>query len=126
MQAKGKSLRFHELLELQLNNTIQKFTKKPLTPELMREIREAIRGQIEGVFGKSKFQLSKNAITWLTDQHFKNIRIAEDQLMSDTVVINEYKLSELQFNDILLLRNLFNQTIMGPELEAELKRRSVS
>lgn len=121
-----KRIRFHQLLEIQLNNQLKKFLHEQLTPALMRSIREEIRSTIDGVFSKSRFRLSANATTWLTDQYFKGIRLNDDQLMSDQVVINEYKLSELEFNDIQLLRNLFNETLMGPELDAEMKRRSVS
>lgn len=120
-------IRFHQLLEVQLNNMIRKqFVNEQLTPEKMRSIREAIRQQLIDVFSKSRFKLTSNAITWLCDQYFKSIRINDDQLMSDQVVINEYRLDELEFNDIQLLRNLFLETRMGPELDAELRRRSAS
>lgn len=119
-------IRFHQLLEVQLNNILKKFVNEQLTPTLMRRIREAIRTQLEDVFSRSRCNLSSNALTWLTDQYFKAIQLNEDQLMSDQVVINEYKLHELEFNDIQLLRNLFLETKMGPELDVELKRRSAS
>ena len=121
-----KRIRFHQLLEIQLNNRLKKFLHEQLTPALMRSIREEIRQQLVDVFGKSRFTLSTSALTWLTDQYFKGIKLNDDQLMSDQVVINEYKLSELEFNDIQLLRNLFNETTMGPGLDAELRRRSAS
>ena len=121
-----KRIRFHQLLELQLNNCLKKFLHEQLTPALMRSIREEIRSTINGVFSKSTHKLTTEATTWLTDQYFKGIRLNEEQLMSDQVVINEYKLSELEFNDIQLLRNLFIDTTMGPELDAELRRRSAS
>lgn len=126
MPDENKRIRFHQLLELQLNNSLKKFLHEQLTPVVMRSIREEIRATIDGVFSKSKHRLSPDATTWLTDQYFKGIRLNDDQLMSDQVVINEYKLTELEFNDIQLLRNLFNETVMGPELDAELKRRSTS
>lgn len=123
----NKRIRFHQLLEIQLNNIIQKqFVNEQLTPEMMRSLREAIRKQLVDVFSKSKFQLSARALIWLGDQYFKAIRINDNQLMNDQVVINEYKLMELEFYDIQLLHNLFNETVMGPELDAELKRRSAS
>lgn len=121
-----KRIRFHQLLELQLNKRIQKYQHEPLTHVTMRAIREDIRDLISSTFGKSKFKLSTNATTWLTDQFFKAIRINEEQTMAEQVVINEYKLSELDFDDIQLLRNLFNETTMGPALDAELRRRSAS
>jgi hypothetical protein len=124
--AESKSIRFYQLLELQLNNQLKKFLFDQLTPNLMREIRESIRSTINDVFSKSRHGLSSNAVTWLTDQYFKGIRLNDDQLMNDQVVINEYKLSELEFNDIQLLRNLFLETSMGPELDAELRRRNAS
>ena len=123
----AKRIRFHQLLETQLTNSLQKkFLNEQLTPALMRSIREMIRQQINDVFSKSRFKLSADATTWLTDQYFKGIKLNDDQLMSDQVVINEYKLSELEFNDIQLLRNLFLETTMGPDLDAELRRRSAS
>lgn len=123
----AKRIRFHQLLETKITNTLQrKFLHEQLTPVLMRSIRESIRQQIDDVFSKSRFKLSPNATTWLTDQYFKGIKLNDDQLMSDQVVINEYKLSELEFNDIQLLRNLFMETTMGPGLDAELRRRSAS
>lgn len=127
MPADDKQIRFHQLLEIQLNSIIQKqFVNEQLTPVMMRSLRNAIREQLDSVFSKSRFKLSPNALTWLGDQYFKNIRLNGDQLMNDTVVIHEYKLSQLEFNDIQLLRNLFLETIMGPELDAELRRRSAS
>ena len=126
MPADDKRIRFHQLLEIQLNNNIKQFLFDELTPVTMRAVREAIRKQLIDVFSKSKFQLSAPALIWLGDQYFKAIRINDDQLMNDQVVINEYKLSELEFNDIQLLRNLFNETTMGPGLDAELARRSAS
>jgi hypothetical protein len=125
--SEGKHIRFHQLLETHLNSIIQKrFVNRALTPEMMREMRNAIHETIGGVFAKSSHKLSANALTWLGDQYFKAIKINDDQLMSDTVVINEYTLTELEFNDIQLLRNLFSGTRMGPELNEELQRRSVS
>lgn len=122
-----KPVRFHQLLEQQLNAILKKrFLNEALTPPKLREIREAFREQISGVFEKSTRRLSPKATTWLTDQYFKAVKVNDDQLMTDMVVLNEYKLSELEFNDIQLLRNLFNETIMGPELEAEYRRRNVS
>lgn len=120
------TIKFHQLLELQLNKRIQKYQREPLTHVTMRAIREDIRDLISSTFSKSRFKLSTNATTWLTDQYFKAIRVNEEQTMAEQVAINEYKLSELDFNDIQLLRNLFNETTLSPELEAEFRRRSVS
>lgn len=120
------NVRFYALLETKLSKSIEKFTNEGLTPALMRQVREAIRDQIDGVFSVSKHKLSVDATTWLTDQYFKSIKVNDEQTMSDLVVINEYNLSDLEFNDIQLLRNLFLETKMGPGLDEELKRRSKS
>lgn len=122
----SKHVRFYQLLEIQLDNIVKKFFNKQLTPSSMRSIREAIHQQLRDVFSKSRFKLSANALVWLTDQYFKRIKLGSDQVMSDQVVINEYKLNELEFTDIQLLCNLFAEDQMGPELDAELLRRSVS
>lgn len=123
---RGKRIRFHQLLEIKLNAALKPFVYKALTPPTLKQIRETLRAQIDGIFSKSRFKLSDRATTWLTDQYFKAIQINDDQQMTDMVVLNEYKLSELDFNDIQLLRNLFLETKMGPDLDAELRRRSAS
>lgn len=123
---KHKNVRFSILLEASLQTLLEKFLREALTPALMRQIRDAIKNQIVSTFSKSNQKLSSEAVTWLTDQYFKAIKVNDEKSMSDLVVINEYKLSELDFNDIQLFRNLFLDTTMGPELDAELRRRSRS
>lgn len=123
----GNHIRFAQLLELHVTNVItKKFVNEQLTPLLMRQIREAIRAAIENVFVKSKHNLSNAALTWLTDQYFKAIKLNGEMTMSDQVVIHEYKLSQLPYHDIELLRNLFNETAMAPELEKEYRTRSLA
>lgn len=127
MQANDKSIRFHELLEIKLNDTLTKeFSLEGLTPALMKSIRSAIQEQIRDVFSKSSHTLTPNAITWLGDQYFKSIKLNSNQLMADLVIINEYKLSELEFSDIKLLYNLYRDTKMGPELIDEMRTRNAS
>ena len=125
-----KNIKFYQLLEITLNDVLQKTIKsseqKEINHILMREIRVGINESISSVFSKSKYKLSQEAIMWLSDQYFKRIKISKDQTMSDQVVINEYTLSELTFDDIQLLRNLFIETQMGLELDNELRKRSLS
>lgn len=131
--ATGKRIRFSELLELHVNNVIsRKFTRKDpkdqveLTPDLMREIRDAILEAIGNVFAKSNHKLTPEAVSWLSNKFFKAVQINSNQTMSDLVVINEYKLSQLPYHDVELLRNLFNETALEEELEEEYRRRSQS
>lgn len=125
-----KNIKFYQLLEVSLNDILHKTIKsseqKEINHVLMREIRVRINESISSVFLKSKYKLSQEAITWLSDQFFKRIKIGKDQTMGDQVVINEYALSELTFDDIQLLRNLFIETQMGLELDDELRKRSLS
>jgi hypothetical protein len=120
-----KQIKFHQLLENQFNKILQRdFCGKSLTPDVLRELREAIKKQIQSVFTVSQFKLSENAMSWLGDQYFKEIKIDEDQMMTDMVIMNEYLLSDLELNDIKLLLNLFNDTKLGVSINAEMKRRS--
>lgn len=123
------TIRFAELLELHINNSIKsKFTTAPdgLTPAMMKEVRNEIRHRIDSVFTKSKHKLTDKASSWLTDQFFKRVRVNDEQVMSDLVVMNEYKLSQLSYDDVQLLKNLFNRTQFAEELEEEYRRRSTS
>ena len=85
-----------------------------------------MRAVVASVFEKSSRPMCKEAIVWLSDQYFKRIRLNEDFLMGDQCVINEYKLSQMPYHDIELLKNLFDQTDFGAELEEEYKKRSTS
>jgi hypothetical protein len=125
-----KNIKFYQLLEVHLNAVIQKTLKesdqKDLTTKLIREVRDSLNQAVSTIFGKSKYKLSTEALSWLTNQFFKRIKINEDQIMNDQVVINDYDLSELTFDDIQLLHNLFIETQMGPELDSELRKRNLS
>jgi len=117
--------RFYVLLHEQLSKNVNKLSlSDTLTPEQMRLIRNTVFGTIEGVFSKAQRPISRQAMTWLTDQYFKSIKINETQLMSDEVVINEYNLAELKNHDIEVLYELFADTKIGIDLSTEQSRRS--
>jgi len=112
------------MLEKQLNIVIKDFLGQPLTPAVLRSIRESLRFKIHSIFTSSKnYNLSPEGVTWLTDQYFKSIQISGDQLISDNVVINEYTLPELLASDIKLLLDLYGDTKLGLELRTEAERR---
>jgi len=121
-----KHIRFYQVLEVRLNDILKRFFNEPLTPKVMHEMRNTIRQQLEDVFMKSRFRLTPIALSWLTDQYFKGIKINDNQMMNDQIIINEHPLSELQFNDIELMRNLFSETTMGEALEEEYRKRTSS
>jgi hypothetical protein len=128
MTEENKHIRFAELLELHINTGIKNKFKdvKEIDPVMMREIRDQIRGQINAVFDKSKQKLTDKARSWLTDQFFKNLRVNEDQKMSDLIVLNEFRLDQLTYEDIELLKNLFDQTTLAETLQSEYSRRMQS
>lgn len=118
-------IRFHQLLELHLVSTIKKkFLGQALTPATLREVRDEVVSIVGGVFEKSHHRLSPEAISWVANQHFKRMRVNDQQSINDLVVINEHKLSELSFSELELLKNLFGETAIGPELTTEYQRRS--
>ena len=120
--------RFVELLNRHVVDTVQrKFEHQQLTPATMREIRSTIRAVIDGVFTKSdKYKLTETGRAWLTNQYFKRLHVNASQTMNDLIVINEYKLTELSYSDIALLRDLYDQTDLADELNAEYRSRSAS
>ena len=127
MSDENKRVRFAELLTLHILNVVkERFTNSPLTPNVMREIRATIRQKIDNIFNLSKYNLGADARAWVTDQFFKSIQFNGGECMSDQVIIHEYNLTELPYNDLQLLKNLFDETVMGSELENEFQRRSAS
>lgn len=122
---KRKDRQIQERLDKQLRIVLEKYLREPLTPLTMKCIREDIIFCV-------KTLLSEEAITetapiyWLSDFIFKRIKLNGGILMSDQVVINEYKLSELSSSDIFVLERLFRDTDIGNELEKERAKRLLS
>lgn len=116
-------MRFYELLEKKVNEVTQGYMFDVLNPDTMRNIRNSIITLIDTTFSKSSNNISHQAKVWLADQYFKNIRINESILMSDQVVINEYRLQDMPERDINLLHALFKQSFLGDQLIDEHKRR---
>lgn len=126
-----KHVRFAELLVLHLNTRVKKQFPQGTTINQgkLREIRDCVRDTCLEVFSKSSHGLSADAINWIANQFFKSIKMSTTDgstTINDLVVINEYNLSELPYHDIELMRNLFNETEMGQQLNEEYQRRSTS
>lgn len=125
-----KHVRFAELLTLHVSNVIKKrFVNEQLNTGTLTAIRDTVRLTISEVFRRSSHTLTQESINWLANQYFKSIQLGHGggvETVSDMVVINEYKLADLPYHDIQLMRNLFNETTLGPELDAEYRRRSTS
>lgn len=119
-------MKFHQLLEMRFNELLQKLEIKELDPKSLRLIRNMFSMQIESIFAKSKFKLSKDALLWLSNQYFKHTKVNDDQTINDYVVINEHKLSEFSNDEITLMRNLFASAEFGKELEQEYKQRNLN
>lgn len=125
----NKHVRFTQLLELHLNKVIKKeFDNKDLDPPTLRAIRDRIKLLIGGIFDKSAHKLDERSVVWLTDQYFKVIKVDDDYDMVNLVILNEYKLEDLPYHDIELLRNLYSSSSAPwvSMLDAEYRRRSQS
>lgn len=69
-----------------------------LRSEIMHEITTAL-------FNAGLF-VTKTGRTWLTDQHFKAIKV-NDSLITDLVIMNEFTLDDLDAHDIAILRRIY-------------------
>jgi len=127
----GKPIRFAQLLELHIVNQInKKFAQAVVDNTTLHGMRDMIREQVHGIFKKSTHSVTEEGLNWVANQLFRNITLGTTdgtkKPINELVIMNEYKISDLPYSDIQLLRNLFNETRMGPELEAEYKRRSAA
>ena len=128
----GKPIRFAELLELHIINQVnKKFAgqKRQLDNAALHEIRDLVKEQVYGIFRKSTHTVTDLGLNWLSNQVFKTLQIGTTEgkkPINELVIFNEYKLSELPYSDIQLLRNLFNETTMATELEEEYRKRSAA
>jgi len=125
MQAQRPTQRFAELLTQRLNERVSRFNDRMLDPTLLREVRNSIHELIDGTFKRSSRPLSREAIWWLTDQYFKNATVGTTAPVpvGTMVVINEYRLDQLPLADVILLRDLFNETSLRASLSAEIDAR---
>lgn len=126
----SKPIRFSRLLEQHILKKVNKqFTNQSLDPPTLRAIRDLIRNEVCALFNKSSHRLTETAQFWVANQIFRNIKIGTPEGMTpinELVIINEYKLTDMPYSDIELMRNLFGTTTMGPELEEEYRRRNVA
>jgi len=130
MQEQKQNVRFYQLLDIQLASKLKKFSNEPMTPVTLHLIRETINDTLNAVFSASRHKLSQPAVKWLADQYFKLVTFTTtdrgEQRVVDLVVIHEYKLSMLDFNDVQLLHNLFVETPFGEDLHKEYAARTAS
>jgi hypothetical protein len=129
---KQQHIRFYQLLESRITDKLrEKFTNVTYNHLVLREMRDAIKEILSGIFNKSeRFKISNESLTWLTNQHFKTLSFTDNtgqkQIINDLIIINDYELSELPFNDIELMCNLFEEASFGEQLVIEMKRRTTS
>ena len=122
----AQQVRFAELLTQHIEHSIRKdFLQEALTPATMRAIRDRIRTIIDGVFNRSTHKLSEVGRAWLTNQFFTRIQVG-DQPIRDMIVVNEYKLPQLAYDDVRLLAGLFDGTVLAAELNDEYRNRNAS
>lgn len=118
---------FAKLLELKVNHAVQqRFNHQAVTPDLLRELRDLIRQQVDAVFLPSSYSLTAEARGWLANQMFSAVKINGETSIAELVIINEYKLAEMPYHDVKLLHDLFKKTAVGQLLEEECARRSAA
>lgn len=121
------NVRFSKLLENHLLGKVQQFTHRQFTKTLLHEIHLTVVNSLHEIFDKSvNYKLTKPSIDWLGMQYFNALKVSDDVHIRDLVLFNEIQLSELPFVDVRLMNDLFDETVIGPMLSAELKRRMTS
>jgi hypothetical protein len=123
MTTDQQPMRFYRLLELRLADVAQQLIFREVTENVLREVRDAIFTEIRDLFAKSNHRLSFEALSWLSDQYFKALKINNDVTVAELIVLNEYKLADMSFSDVQLLHQLYHGTRLGTELDVEYTRR---
>jgi len=119
-------MRFADQLEAYIVKSIQtSFVFEEYTTETLHRIKALITEKINNIFSRSKYQLSNDSITWLAGEFFRRLTI-NGELVEKLIIMNEIDMTTLPFSDIMLMKDLFNQTGFGPKLLDEYSRRTVS
>lgn len=121
-----EDVEFNQLLEDRLTEKLASFLSKSLTSDIVRQIRNSFKHVINTTCSEYKLNLSEEAVVWVTDQYFKSIKINDNLLMNEQVVINEYQLTELDLGDIVLLYSNFGGSSFGDEITKEFNKRTMS
>jgi hypothetical protein len=126
-------IRFSKLFTLHVNNLIKKYmdvhppgANGDVSTEVLKGLRVVIMEQVDRVFTRGNHRMTAESRSWLADQFFKMIQINGNHYMGDQVVIHEYKLSDLPYDDVELMKNLFDQTMLAEMLNEDFKKRSLS
>lgn len=115
--------RFSDLLAMHISNTIKKrFMNEQLNENTIKSIRNCIQDVVHGIFRKSTYNLSDDALNWISNQYLKSVNLNGSSI-NDLVLINDYDLSDMTHYDITLMRKLFNETNMSEQLDKEYLRR---
>lgn len=123
-----KKRRFYELLETHLTVVLnQKFPNGTSVDDgVLRLMFDTIKSTITGLFDQSSHKLTAEALSWLSTQYFKGVRVNAEDRVSDLIVTNEHDLALMPYDDIKLMNDLFAEASVGEALVTEMKRRSLS
>lgn len=116
---------FRTLLKNHVNAILRRISvghSEP-TPDVLQLVRDSINEQFTAIFTVGHHRLSNDAIIWLVDRYFTNIRVNDGQIINDLVVTNGPAITELTDADITLLRDLFADEWFGQDLVNEFNRR---
>lgn len=97
-----------------------------LQPTIVR-VRNVIRNVLVEFFDNSTSRPSDLAINWLTHRLLVTLKL-NDIPIANLILANEYRVTDLSYNDARLLSVLLSKTTLGEELqrEAERKRKELS
>lgn len=113
-------------LEATISSKLKKFKdREGNSAELLREIHEEVAKAVGDVFARKKFDLSTQALSWVTSNYFKKCTV-NGKNVKDLIVTNDYTFDEMSYNDIRIMNNVLNDTWLGEQLNEEFKKRNVS
>jgi hypothetical protein len=85
---------------------------------LLKDISNDIKEIVECRLKEENSDISEEATTWLKNVLFQKVSLADGLSISDLIVMNNYSLDELSYNDLTILSNL----LKGSEFEFSLKK----
>lgn len=120
-QPLDEPITFHDSLQHAVISTVrERFIFSEFSPATLKSMRESIKECVRTHVESRSLLLGEAAVTWLTDQFFKRLRVNAEQLIADLVVINEWSVRELAGNDIITLSDLLRGSPLEKEIERQL------
>lgn len=113
------------VLHTKIDSAMTEFMGQSFVRETITQMKEIIQSLVIKTFNDGAETLGPKAVSWLTNQFLRNVKGKDEDgefLLSEVVLFNDYELSELKHDDVVLLESTFRDEAFCKPLTEFLKK----